>query len=70
MVKDTRPKVDLGRLSGPEGNAFCILGRCQKAASHAGWTEEQFTEFNTKATSGDYSHLLQTVNKYFNAKMR
>lgn len=53
MVKDTRPKVDLGRLSGPEGNAFCILGRCQKAASHAGWTEEQFTEFNTKATSGD-----------------
>ena len=68
MTKDTRPKVDLGRLSGPEGNAVCILGRCQEAARHADWTDEQFAEFNTEATNGDYSHLLQTVKKYFNAK--
>ena len=52
-------------LVGEDGNAFSILGRAQRVARKAGWPEEQIKEFITEATSGDYDHLLQTCNKYF-----
>jgi hypothetical protein len=36
-----KPKVDLGCISGPEGNAYCIMGRCQLAAKRAGWLQAE-----------------------------
>jgi hypothetical protein len=62
--EDEKPKV---QLVGQDGNAFSILGRCQKAARRAGWSKEQIEEFRKEAMSDDYDHLLQTVMRYFDA---
>lgn len=57
-----RPRV---RLRGQDGNAFWILGTCNKAATKAGWTTGQWTAFRAEATSRDYNHLLATVIRNF-----
>jgi len=53
------------RLVGEDGNAFSILARCKRAATSAGWTEEQWREFHTKACSGSDDQLLATVLEFF-----
>lgn len=65
MKSNIRPVV---KLVGEDGNAFAILGRCRNAAKKAGWTEDQLTEFSTKARSGDYNNLLCTVMDYFDVQ--
>lgn len=57
-----KPKV---KLVGEDGNAFAILGRCNKSLRRAGATREQIEEFMTEAKSGDYNHLLTTVMNWF-----
>lgn len=47
--------VNLGDLSGPEGNALVILGRVQAAIKAVGADP---TEYQAAARSGDYEHLL------------
>jgi hypothetical protein len=56
------------KLIGNDGNAFAILGACSQAAKKAGWTKEQLKEFQDKAPSGDYDHLLITACEYFDVK--
>jgi len=58
------PEVQV-QLTGNDGNAFAILGNCQKAARRAGLTKDQIDEFVNEAMTGDYDHLLQTCMKYF-----
>tara|TARA_Y100001963_G_scaffold68502_1_gene95446 strand:- start:200 stop:397 length:198 start_codon:yes stop_codon:yes gene_type:complete len=53
------------QLSGEDGNAFAILGRCMSAARKAGLSRDEVEAFRTEAMEGDYDHLLQTCMKYF-----
>ena len=57
------PEVKVN-LSGNDGNAFAIMGSCQKEARRAGLTQDQISEFLDEAMKGDYDHLLQTCIKY------
>ena len=61
-VKFPNVKVE---LVGQDGNAFVVLGLCERAARKAGLTKEQIDEFHTEATSGDYDHLLCTAMEWF-----
>jgi hypothetical protein len=58
------PAVEV-QLSGEDGNAFSIIGRCMKAAKRAGVPEEEIKAFAAECKSGDYDHLLQTCFKWF-----
>ena len=58
------PKPKL-KLVGQGGNAFMILGLAKRAADRAKWTKEQWDTVRTKATSGDYDHLLSTMCEHF-----
>ena len=60
MDEKRKPVV---RMTGADGNAFAILGRCKEAAWRMDHAE--YENFLDEATSGDYDHLLQTVHKYF-----
>jgi len=62
---DEKPLLDLGNLDGPDGNAFAILGKANRAARTAKWSQEKIDEFKDEAMSGDYKHLLATVEEYF-----
>lgn len=57
-----KPRV---QLVGRDGNAFAILGACQRAAKAAGWTDEEWQEVHEHMTSADYNHLLATAMEYF-----
>ena len=46
------------RLIEEDGNAFAVMGRCQRAAREAGWTKEQIDALLQDMRSGDYDHLL------------
>src|SRR5437660_820685 len=52
---ETKPVV---KLIGEDGNAFAILGACQRAAQKAGWSKEQWSKVRDELMSGDYNHLL------------
>ena len=56
------------QLTGQDGNAFAILGRCRKAAREAGLLDSEINAFVTEATSGDYDHLLQTAMRWFDTQ--
>jgi hypothetical protein len=52
-------------LSGHDGNAFTVLGRCREAARRAGLSTIEITQFTDEAMAGDYDHLLQTAMRWF-----
>lgn len=65
MTDTKRPIV---KLIGQDGNAFMILGMCQRAARKAGWTADRIQEVMAEMKSGDYNHLLGTAMKYFDVR--
>jgi hypothetical protein len=63
--EQTKPKVWLGDLDGPEGNAFSILGKCKKVLQSAGVDDQAFWD---EATSDDYNQVLRTAHKWCNVQ--
>ncbi len=51
------------KLVGEDGNAFSILGRVSRALKRAG-RPEKAEEYLTRATAGDYDHLLAVTLEY------
>jgi hypothetical protein len=57
------PKVNC-QLVGSDGNAFSILARFKTAAKKVKWPLDAIDNVISDAMSGDYSHLLVTIEKY------
>ncbi|GAA0306618.1 hypothetical protein [Rhodovulum strictum] len=55
-------------LTGQDGNAFAILGRCREAARDAGLSDDEIAAFMAEAMAGDYDHLLQTAMRWFDIR--
>lgn len=55
-------------IIGQNGNAFCILGICQRAMEREKLPQSEIDSFMTEAKSGDYNHLLATVMNWFNVE--
>ena len=49
-------------LTGPEGNAFVLLGYAKQYAKQLKFDDKKIID---EMTSGDYEHLLETFDKYF-----
>jgi hypothetical protein len=64
LEKPKYPDVDV-QLVGEDGNAFAILGICQRAARQQGVSAEEVKAFMQEAMAGDYNHLLVTCQKWF-----
>ena len=60
----TKLKVTLG-----DGNAFAIMGACQKVMRQANMSAEEIKAFIDDCTSGDYNHLLRTVMERFEVSL-
>lgn len=56
------------KLTGTDGNAFALLGRCKEAGRKAGYTSEQLKAFMKEAMAGDYDHLLATCCDWFEVR--
>lgn len=57
------PEVEV-RVPDEDGNAWSILGRVTRALERADVERAEVNEFLDEATSGDYEHLLVTVQKW------
>mgnify|MGYP006289293839 CR=1 FL=1 len=55
-------------LTGHDGNAFTVLGRCRQAAQEAGLEEDEIATFTNEAMNGDYDHLLRTAMSWFDIR--
>lgn len=62
---DTPEEKPAVRLTGCDGNAFAVIGRCRAAARKAGWPPERVDAFTEEAMTGDYDHLLRVCMKHF-----
>ena len=65
LEKPKYPDVDV-QLVGEDGNAFVILGICQREARQQGVSPEEIKAFMQEGMAGDYNHLLATCQRWFN----
>ena len=56
------------QLIGEDGNAFAVLGKVRNALREAGASEEVVEDYITRATQGDYNHLLAVTMEYVNVE--
>jgi hypothetical protein len=64
MSEPKYPNVEV-QLTGRDGNAFGIIGRCMKVAKDNGVDKAEISKFVEECQSGDYQHLLRTVQEWF-----
>jgi len=55
-------------LIGVDGNAFMIMDVFRRQAQKEGWTPEEIEQVMTEANSGDYVHLLATIENHCEPK--
>ena len=67
MKKVIEKTVNLD-LVGVNGNAFMIIGVFQRQAKREGWSKEEIDLVLTEAKSGDYNHLLATIENHCEPK--
>tara|TARA_B100000029_G_scaffold215997_1_gene213852 strand:+ start:4034 stop:4261 length:228 start_codon:yes stop_codon:yes gene_type:complete len=52
-------------LTGPDGNAFVILGLAKRLCKEFGMTKTYEKDLLNEMMSGDYENLIQTFDKSF-----
>tara|TARA_B100000902_G_C26600428_1_gene570204 strand:+ start:239 stop:466 length:228 start_codon:yes stop_codon:yes gene_type:complete len=52
-------------LTGPQGNAFYLLGTASKLCKQIGISSERRDEILDEMKSSDYENLIQLFDKYF-----
>ena len=52
-------------LTGPDGNAFVLLGIASKLGKQLGLDQEQREEIRIEMTSGDYENLIKVFDENF-----
>ena len=63
MIREkTEPKEIVIDLTGPEGNAFVLLGYAMRWANELGLN---YTKIKEEATSGDYENLVSVLDSHF-----
>ena len=65
LTKSNKWKKQVIDLTGPEGNAFYLLGTAKRYCGYADLSDERTEEILTELKSGDYEHLITTFDKYF-----
>ena len=60
--KKQQPKEIIIDLTGPDGNAFALMGYAKRFARQLGLDSSKIIN---EMTSGDYEHLLEVFDGYF-----
>jgi hypothetical protein len=62
MIREKKPGKPTIDLTGPDGNAFALMGRAQGYAKQLGVDSSQIIE---DMMSGDWEHLVDVFEKHF-----
>lgn len=60
--KEKRIEID---LTGPDGNAFCLLGYASSFCKQLGMSKKDSDKIQSEMMSGDYENLLKVFEKNF-----
>lgn len=60
--ENRRREID---ISGPDGNAWALLGLAESYARQIGYTEEHREGLLEDMKSGNYEHLIEVFNCHF-----
>ena len=52
-------------LTGPDGNAFALIGYANRFAKQLGYTPQQRGDLTTEMMGGNYENLLEVFDKNF-----
>jgi len=52
-------------LTGPQGNAFFLLGTASKLGRQLGWDRDEIEILLRQMRRSDYENLVNTFDKYF-----
>ena len=64
-IKDKKQSPIEIDLTGPDGNAFVLLGKAKSFAKVIGMNGIEAEALINDMTSGDYEHLLEVFDKHF-----
>ena len=60
--KTNRIEID---LTGPEGNAYFLMGTASKLGRQLGWDRDEIEILLRQMRRSDYENLVNTFDKYF-----
>jgi hypothetical protein len=52
-------------LTGPDGNAFVLMGMAKRFGRQLGWDSGRCQDLVNEMMEGDYENLLEVFDKYF-----
>jgi hypothetical protein len=52
-------------LTGPDGNAFVLMGMAKRFGRQLGWNSGKCQDLVNEMMDGDYEHLLQVFDREF-----
>ncbi len=65
MIREKQPQTEMViDLTGPEGNAYVLMGYANRFAKQLGLDSE---EIINEMKSGDYENLVEVFDNYFGA---
>lgn len=66
MIRDKQEQKEIViDLSGPQGNAFYLLGAAKNLGKQLGFSDERMEEMLYDMKTGDYENLIQEFDDYF-----
>tara|TARA_R110002074_G_scaffold182526_1_gene347440 strand:- start:249 stop:473 length:225 start_codon:yes stop_codon:yes gene_type:complete len=66
MIRDKQEQNEIIiDLTGPQGNAFYLIGLAKKLAKQLGFDDERIEEMLYDMKTGDYDNLIQEFDDYF-----
>ena len=67
MIRDKQTKEGpiIIDLTGPDGNAFALMGMAKRFGSQLGWDKGQTQDLINEMMDGDYEHLLEVFDREF-----
>lgn len=64
IVKKQNKGIEID-LTGPQGNAFFLLGTASKLGRQLGWDRDEIEILLRQMKRGDYENLVNTFDKHF-----
>ena len=65
MIRKKKERPIIIDLTGPQGNAFFLLGQANKWLKEIGYNEEDRNKVLEDMKSSDYEHLIEVFDKHF-----
>ena len=66
MIRSKQPQREIViDLTGPQGNAFALMGMAQNCGRQLGWDKTKTQDLINEMMDGDYENLIQVFDREF-----